>query len=200
MTIRKYRSLAVAISITLFLTGCATTPGDESATNATSPVDVVFPTDLQTVIVHLVDDLLNSHAIGNHQPLIAFNEVIDKTNTHLDTKGISDQIRTQLLNSGKVRLVADRKDDNNEGSGYSSDNKNGEGHFRFQDNGHPPSSKFHRKKATNYRLIGVIHDTPFKKYNIQEQYYRMVLSLLDMNSEELIWTDEKENVERGSSQ
>jgi len=201
MTTRKYCGLAIVISVTLLMAGCATTtPESDTQTEGavSSPVDVIFPTDLRTVVVHLVDDLLNSHAIGNQQPLVVFNEIIDKTNTHLDTKNISDQIRTQITNSGKVRLIADDKSDDGERPGYGSGDKE-EVSFRFKDNGHPPSSKFHRLKATNYRLIGVVYDTPIKTYDIKEQYYRMTLSLLEMNTEKLIWIEEKENVEHSSS-
>ncbi|CAK0779400.1 penicillin-binding protein activator [Gammaproteobacteria bacterium] len=190
----KYLGQLVVIALTLLMGGCATTSESDTQSETTTPaaIDYIFPIDLKTVVNNLVDALLKSHAIGYSQPLVAFGEINDKTNTHLDTKAISDQIRTQLTSSGKVRLVADNNDDKGERI------KGGESSHR-QDNGHPPAHRFSKLKATNYRLIGVVYDTPTKKYDIKEQYYRLTLSLLDMDNGELIWIEEKENIEHRSS-
>lgn len=187
---------AIVILISILMVSCSTTtpqPESESAppleketTVTPPPLDYVFPIGLQTLVANLVDVLLSSHAIGNNNPLVAFGEVKDKTSANLDVKEISNQIREQLTNSGKVRLVID--DDDHE--------INEEKEFRLQNNSRPPKHRFDKLKSMNYRLIAVIYDTPLKKYNydMAAHYYRITLSLLDKSNGDLIWIDEYDNV------
>ncbi|CAK0748283.1 penicillin-binding protein activator [Gammaproteobacteria bacterium] len=196
MNRNRYPYRVLAILFAVFIAGCATTPpeseqesttGEEpgSTTTTTAPIERVFPIDLRTLVDHVVDALLESRAIGNHKPLIAVGEVKDKTNASLDVKEIGNQIKSRLINSEVVRITDD------DGGNEINEDKN----FRLRDNNRPPKFRFDKLKSKNYRLIAVIHDTPPKKYDMTEKYFRMTLSLLDTDSGELIWIEEKENVE-----
>jgi len=194
------------LGIIIFLTiiaGCTTAPESETDPGSevtsepgyetppemtTKPsIEYVYPIGLRDLVRNLVNSLLDSHAIGNKQTLIAFGTVKDKTNLHLDTQAITQQIRDMLLDSGQVQLI-----DDNQGA----DEINLDKTFRARDNSRPLTSRFNKPKAKNYRLLAVIYDTPIKKYDLNEQYYRMTLSLLDLTSGELMWIEEQENLKR----
>ena len=196
MNTRKYLGHAIALSITVFMAGCTTVPESGTPENGTAVVDHVFPTDIKTVVDYLVHAMLKSYAVADGHPLVAFQEVTDKTGSHLDTKAISNQIRDELVSSGKVRLVADTGHTNTVTSSHDDDN------LRPQDNGHPPTHRFRKPRASSYRLVGIIYDAPGKDTHSSAtgQYYRMTLSLLDLSTGELIWIAEKENVGHSAKQ
>ncbi len=186
----RYLGRAALLSTVVLVVGCTTAP--ESDSSLGNGGDHIYPTDLKTVINHLVDELLASHAVAKSHPQVAFAEVKDKTSNHIDAQAFSSQIRDQLTKSGKVRLVADSAPDN------SATRVVGGKIVHYKENGHPPVHRFAKLTASSYRLLGIIADSPAGKSSnaAKGQYYRATLSLLDVDSGELIWIDEQENVGR----
>ncbi len=193
----SYLVRAVVLSGVALMAGCSTLPegNPQAEGGVNAPIDHLFPLDIKTVVTQLVDDLLNSHAVAHNHPLVAFREINDKTSNRLDTKAFSNQIRDQLTSSGKVRLVADTGPEHLE-------IKTSVKVVPFRENGHPPSSRFWKPKASSYRLLGVMADAPVRKHDgdARGPYYRVTLSLLDMEGGELLWIEEKDNIGHAATQ
>ncbi len=91
----------------LFLAGCAaTTQYGDPAAQETLTIDF-GSTDLQMIAEKMVRSLLGSSVVqeGN-RPVILVGRIANKTDEHIDTRSISDKIRTTLLQSGRVRFAA----------------------------------------------------------------------------------------------
>jgi hypothetical protein len=65
--------------------------------------------DLNTIASAMVDDMLSHPATvemtAKRRPLIVISDVMNETDQHVDTKSITDTIRTQVLRSGKFRFT-----------------------------------------------------------------------------------------------
>ncbi|RMD68873.1 MAG: penicillin-binding protein activator LpoB, partial [Gammaproteobacteria bacterium] len=84
----------VWIGVALGLFGCATTETvyrePESGIPAVKTTRFQH-TDLQMIASQMITSLLNSPVIGDKRPIVAFGEVRNKTDQHIDTKLISDK-------------------------------------------------------------------------------------------------------------
>lgn len=90
------------------LTGCASGP----AVTYQDPNDVETltadfgTTDVQLITDKMVSSLLETPVFGSDRPVIWVSQIRNKTSEHIDTKMITDRIRTALLKSGRVRFTA----------------------------------------------------------------------------------------------
>ena len=97
----------LAVLICLSVSGCAQKVqyGDPGAAE-TLTVDF-GSTDLQMIAEKMITSLLTSPVISQGtRPVVLVSRVRNKTDEHIDTKAITDKIRTTLLQSGRVRFVA----------------------------------------------------------------------------------------------
>ena len=68
-------------------------------------------TDLQKVAEEMTRSLLVSNlVVEGNRPLITVQDVKNFTSEYIDTRGITDTIRTELSRSGVVRFVVDEAD------------------------------------------------------------------------------------------
>ncbi len=63
-------------------------------------------TDVQLIVDKMVGSLIETPIFGTERPVIWISPVANKTSEHIDTKLITDRIRTAMLKSGKVRFTA----------------------------------------------------------------------------------------------
>lgn len=63
-------------------------------------------TDVQLITDKMVSSLLETPVLGADRPVIWVSPIRNKTSEHIDTKMITDRIRTAMLRSGKVRFTA----------------------------------------------------------------------------------------------
>ncbi|MDA8117235.1 MAG: penicillin-binding protein activator LpoB [Actinomycetota bacterium] len=91
-----------------FLTGCASGPAvSYQDPNAVETLTADFgTTDVQMITDKMVSSLLETPIFGSDRPVIWVSPLRNKTSEHIDTKMITDRIRTALLKSGKVRFTA----------------------------------------------------------------------------------------------
>ena len=96
---------AVLVAVTTGSCGTKVQYGDATAVE-TLTVDF-GSTDLQMIAAKMVESMLASPVIqeGN-RPVVQVASVKNKTMEHIDTKSITDKIRTTLLQSGKVQFSA----------------------------------------------------------------------------------------------
>jgi len=182
----------VVVGATLF-SGCATTGGagrvggDSNVkygdAQAVESVTADFgSSDLQSTAELMTQSLLETRYIEKAQqpPKIRLRDVKNQTLEHIDTKAITDKIRIKLLKSGSVRFLADTSN---------LDQVNDERDFT------ETATKKTTVKAmtdSDYIVTGTVRSIKKANSNIQDVYYNISLELVDPQSGEILWADEKE--------
>jgi len=186
-------SLSTTLLISSFLiSGCAT--GGAGMVGASSnvkygdakAVETVTAdfgsTDLQSTAETLTQSLLESRYIAKAQqpPKVRLRSVENKTYEHIDTKAITDKIRIKLLKSGQVRFLADTANLNQ---------VNAERDLTVS-----ATTKTAMKAMTDsdYIITGNVRSIKKANDDIKDVYYNVSLELVDPQSGEILWADEKE--------
>ncbi len=144
-------------------------------------------TDLQTIASKMVQSLLAHPSINGKEkpPVLYVSTVKNKTDEHIDTKSITDKIRTTLLQSGKVRFTAmsDIPKDLVDQLDYQT--KSG-----LVD---PATARAVGKQVgADYMLMGEITSIVKKAGSTKDVYYKITLNLVDIQTALIEWADEKE--------
>jgi uncharacterized protein (TIGR02722 family) len=159
-------------------------------------------TDLQTFSSKMVKSLidspqlayLNSAGKGDDKRIIAYmGGVRNETSEHINTEGVTDSIRTELLQSGRFRFVADKY-----GQGEIGDQV----HFQ-QDSGRvnpEMAKKFGKQLGADVVIYGALRSIEKKKsrslesagQKTEDVYYQFVLNCENIETGELIWSDKGE--------
>ena len=142
-------------------------------------------TDLQMIAEKMVRSMLASPVIlGAHRPVLQVSSVLNNTDEHIDTKAITDKIRTTLIQSGKVQFSASevRQEVIDElefqrGSEYVDPST---------------SKKIGKQVGADYLLAGEITSIRKSKDGTKDVYYKMTLNLVDLETGLISWADEKE--------
>lgn len=188
--------LTTSISITiatLLLSGCAPKGGagmvgyDSNVkygdAKAVETVTADFgSTDLQSTAEALTQSLLESRYISKapQPPKVRLHAVNNLTYEHIDTKAITDKIRIKLLKSGQVRFLADTANLN-----------------QVKDERELTASATANKvnKAlsdSDYIITGNVRSIKKANDNVKDVYYNVSMELVDPQSGEILWADEKE--------
>lgn len=151
--------------------------------NAVETVTMDFgSTDLQSTAEKMTQSLLESRYIAHASaaPKVRLRDVKNETYEHIDTKAITDKIRIKLLRSGSVRFLADTA---NLGQ------VNAE-----RDLTETATKKKNLKAMTDadYIITGTVRSIKKANSSMQDVYYNISLELVDPQSGEILWADEKE--------
>ena len=126
------------------------------------------------------------------KPIVRITEVKNKTSEHIDTKAITDKVRTALIKSRKVRFVSDksedyiRKDQLNEFK----DQNDPDGLGAFIDE--TAKLRIGKMKGPKFHLFGEIVSISNSTSDGKDVYYKMTLSLLNLEEGLLDWSEETE--------
>lgn len=184
-------STALALS-TLLMSGCATggagMVGSSSSVKygdakAAETVTADFgSTDLQSTAETLTQSLLESRYISKAQqpPKVRLRTVENKTYEHIDTKAITDKIRIKLLKSGQVRFLADTA------------NLNQVNDERDLTTTATTKTKMKAMTDSDYIITGNVRSIKKANDDVKDVYYNVSLELVDPQSGEILWADEKE--------
>jgi len=101
-------ALAVSAAVALLGTGCSSSPQVtyQDPTAVETVTSDFGTTDIQLITDKMVSSLLESPVLGSDRPVLWVSPIRNKTSEHIDTKMITDRIRTAMLKSGKVRFTA----------------------------------------------------------------------------------------------
>jgi len=183
--------LISGIGICAFIiSGCATTPlvqyGDAQALQSVSTD--FSSSDLQQIAESMVDSLLVFPPIvdvtNQRRPVITVDKVKNKTMQHIDTESITDSIRAKLVKSGKFRFI-DRTTDQETINEIKTQQESG-----LVDKN--TAVQFGKQIGAEYMLSGNISEIQQKNVQITDVYYKFTLSLKNLTTGILEWTDEKE--------
>lgn len=158
-------------------------------------------TDLQTLAGSMTESLaaapqlayLENPAKGADKRIVAVvGGVENRTTEHIDTEGITDQIRTSLLQSGKFRFVAGQAGQAEVGD-----------QVRFQQGGRVDPAwarNFGKQLGAEVVLYGTLRSIDKAKGSsiesggtkYKDKYYQFVLNLVNVETGEIIWSDIEE--------
>lgn len=139
-------------------------------------------TDLQSTAEALTQSLLESRYIAKAQqpPKVRLRTVNNLTYEHIDTKAITDKIRIKLLKSGVVRFLADTANLN-----------------QVKDERELTTSATAMKENkamadADFIITGNVRSIKKANGDVQDVYYNVSLELVNPQSGEIVWADEKE--------
>jgi hypothetical protein len=186
------RLLVLGLGIGLFSYGCAaTTPslgGDVQYGNASDVENVTLEfgsTDLQMIAERMARSLVESSSSKKEKPLVTIAEVKNKTSEYIDTKSITDSIRTQILKSGSMRFATDMS-----GMQDQTDElvrQNNSGLYKKS-----TTAKVGKMEGAQYRIEGNITSIVKTNNNVKDVYYKFSLIMTDIESGTIEWAEEKE--------
>jgi uncharacterized protein (TIGR02722 family) len=181
--------LITCISVVVLATGCSTTPkisyGDaKSVETVTSGFG---STDLNQIAEAMTRSLLQTKSISASAtaPVITLAEVKNKTSEYIDTRVITEKIRTQLTKSGQVRFAVSISEMQNQTDELKRQNQSG----LYKEKG---SAKIGNMQGAKYRIEGTISSIVKQNKTVNDIYYIFNLSLIDNESGLIEWADEKE--------
>jgi uncharacterized protein (TIGR02722 family) len=144
-------------------------------------------TDLQMIAESMTRSLLQSKAISGSKdaPIVTLADVKNKTSEYIDTRVITDKIRTQLMKSGQVRFAVSISEMQNQTDELKRQNQSG----LYKNS---TIAKTGNMQGAQYRIEGSIASIVKNTKDIKDVYYVFNLNLINNESGLLEWADEKE--------
>ena len=185
---KKLVFVAVAAVAACVMSGCATTHARETQLDLQAKTAALEPQDVRRTVEKMVDSMLADQdfikAVGGDRPVLDVDNIKNRSSMHLDTKMITDSIRTKLFRTRKFRFMDQTKDAtdqqflNNQALSGMTDPKK--------------AVRMGQQSAAQMYLYGDLHEIRNHVDGITDRYYAFTLSLKDLRSGEIIWTDEQE--------
>jgi uncharacterized protein (TIGR02722 family) len=144
-------------------------------------------TDLQMIAEAMTRSLLQSKAISGSKdaPIVTLADVKNKTSEYIDTRVITDKIRTQLMKSGQVRFAVSISEMQNQTEELKRQNQSG----LYKNS---TIAKTGNMQGAQYRIEGSISSIVKSTKDVKDVYYVFNLNLINNESGLLEWADEKE--------
>jgi len=168
------------------LAGCAhekTQYGD--ARSVETVTNQFGSTDLQMIAESMTRSMLQTPIItAGGLPIVTVQEVKNKTSEYIDTRAITDSIRSELQRSGKVRFAVDA----------TAMQQQVEELQRQQSELYDKEQAVEkgRMAGAQYRMEGNIVSIVKQAKDVKDVYYKFNLQLWNIRNGLLEWTDEKE--------
>lgn len=180
------RGAVLAVALTT-IAGCAARQvsyGDASKVETLT--EEWGSTDIQTVADRMVGSLVRHPVIANgNRPVVQVSTLKNKTSEHIDTKSITDKIRTALIKTGMVRFTA-----------VSDANREILENLEYQEGSGVVSKKSRKvvgkQIGADYLLYGEISSIVKQAGRTTDVYYKITLNLVDVETGIIEWSDEKE--------
>ena len=147
-------------------------------------------TDMRKVSEGVAGDLLASEFMGKQTepPVFMIAGVENRTSMYVDTKGLTDRMRTLLFQSGKLRFVNEaRRADLLKEQGYQAANVTPE-----------QTVAIGRQLGAKYMMSGSLMEmesSQMRQVRLAKKemkYYKLTTEVTDLVSGEILWTVEKE--------
>ena len=139
--------------------------------------------DLHIVVEKMVSSMLK-HQLFDGTPVIDIKDIENRTDEHIDTKAITDSIRTMVIKSNRARFVDSSMrpiliDELN----YQNSNK-------YMDK--TKSKQIGKHISQGYILDGAITAIKQRNNNQISYFYKVVLQLHNIETASIDWIDEQE--------
>lgn len=185
---KKLMFAMVAGATVCVMSGCASTHARDSQLDLKPKTAALEPQDVRRTVEKMVDSMLADadviREIGGNRPVLDMTGIKNRSTMHIDTKMITDSIRTKLIRSRKFRFM---------------DHTTAADDQQFLNdqalNGMTDPSKAVRmgkQSAAQMYLYGALDEIRNQTDDVTDRYYKFNLNLKDLKSGEIIWTDEQE--------
>lgn len=166
--------------------GCATDKTRYGDARSVETVTNEFgSTDLQMIAESMTRSMLNAPVVAaGNLPIVTVQEVKNKTSEYIDTRAISDSIRSELQKSGRVRFAVDAA----EMKQQIEELERQQSEFYDPEN----STEIGKMVGAAYRMEGNITSIVKQAKDVKDVYYKFNLQLWNVRNGLLEWTDEKE--------
>lgn len=189
----RYTSLAGASILVLLLSGCSAfrvSTQDMSADTLEHYRADYDASDMRNITSSVVNKILVSPFLSqqNQPPVMTIAGVENRTREYVDTKNLTDRMRTMLLQSGQIQFVntARRTDLLNE-QGYQAANADPN-----------TMATIGQQMGAKYMLTGSLTQMTQesgKQVRVSKQllnYYKLTIEITDLSSSLIVWTTEEE--------
>ena len=192
------RALLVWVVVCMVMfAGCRATTRDYSPDDTIHYDEGYDFSDKNAIVDYLVTSLVNRSPLAarNDRPVLVIYGVANRTSEHIETGGITDDIRQEVLRSGKARFV----------SKVQRDNIAAETEYQYGGNVSAETRiQRARQVGAEYMLTGTLRSIKknqpkqvrLKKKTLQ--YYSLTLELTDLQTGLVEWTDSAEIVRESS--
>src|SRR3954464_7422668 len=176
----------VVLLAALLASGCAqekTTYGD--ARGVETVTNQFGSTDLQMIAESMARSMQQAPAIAaGTLPIVTVQEVKNKTSEYIDTRAITDSIRSELQKGGRVRFAVDAPGMTHQTAEIK----------RQQSEYYAKESAVEKGQmvGAQYRMEGNITSIVKEVKNTKDVYYKFNLQLWNIRNGLLEWSDEKE--------
>ncbi len=183
------RSSGILLSLCALLIisiGCATKVRYGDAQQQETLTADFGSTDLQLIAEKMVNSMLRIPLFERgERPVVFVSSVKNKTMEHIDTKAVTDKIRTAMIKSGKVRFTAT--------SDIPTEILDQLEYQRGSGLVDPRTRKEYGKQiGADYILYGEIGSIVKRAGRRKDVYYKITLNLVDIQTAIIEWADEKE--------
>ena len=180
------RKSALLLAAVALAAGCAqekTTYGD--ARGIETVTNQFGSTDLQMMAESMARSMLQAPVIASaNLPIVTVQEVRNKTSEYIDTRGITDSIRSELQKGGKVRFAVDQAAMTQQVDEL----KRQQSELYAKQN----AAQMGNMVGAQYRLEGNIISIVKQVKDTKDVYYKLNLQLWNIRNGLLEWSDEKE--------
>jgi penicillin-binding protein activator len=185
MNTRKV-ALVASLAALILVAGCAqekTRYGD--AKGVETLTNQYGSTDLQIMAESMARSMLQAPVIASSNlPVVTVQEVRNKTSEYIDTRAITDSIRSELQKGGRVRFAVDAAGMNQQ----TEELKRQQSDLYAKDS----AAEMGRMVGAQYRLEGNIISIVKQVKDTKDVYYKLNLQLWNIRNGLLEWSDEKE--------
>jgi uncharacterized protein (TIGR02722 family) len=179
-------ALVPMLAAGLLLSGCAkekTRYGD--AQSVETVTNQFGSTDLQMIAESMTRSLLNSDIVANgSRPIVTVQEVKNKTSEYIDTRSITDSIRTELQKSGRVRFAVDAA-----AMQQQVDELRRQQSEMYEKD---KTAQVGKMVGAGYRIEGNITSIVKQNEDVKDVFYKFNLQLWNIENGLMEWGDEKE--------
>ena len=179
----------IALTGVALMTGCASTGVQRTSVDRERPLTEKFdPDDARKTTEFMVDSMLQFGPVVDltaaGRPVLDLAPIQNRTMDHIDTRALTTSIRTKLLRTGKFRFK-DRASSATDIEIIGEENELG---LVNPDE----AVKAGSQSAIALYLSGEISQSRAQSGRTIDQYYMIMMTLKDLKSGEIIWTDEQE--------
>lgn len=182
--------IMICVCATVFsFAGCATTNVQYGDAGSAKPLTTEFgSSDLQQIAESMVDSLVTFPPVveitSRRRPVITVDNVKNKTMQHIDTESITDSVRAKLIKTGKFRFI-DRTTDAAAVEEITIQQESG-----LVDK--KTAVDFGKQIGAEYLLTSNFSEIRQKAGSVTDVYYKFTMSLKNLKTGILEWSDEKE--------
>ncbi len=182
-----WRVLAAGLMVTT--AACTTFEGEYSDPNKAEIVDDKWnETDARKTAETMVERALSKPWMANfmgannaQKPVVIVDDMKNRTDEHIDTKALTDNVQNALINSGKVRFVAaDMRAKILKEIEYQNDSGNVREGTR---------KKKGQQIGADFFLSGNIASYVATQGGLKTVTYQTVMQMVDLETSEIVWSD-----------